>query len=66
MFLTEGGYKRKLVKRVFRQGADSILTIHSVTELSAYLLQHPNTISFMSADEARKHPSLVIIQDLWQ
>ncbi|MDH5391906.1 MAG: hypothetical protein OEY11_01845 [Gammaproteobacteria bacterium] len=65
MFLTESGYQRKLVKRVFRQGADKIHSIDSIDELSRYLAQHPNNISFMLEEEALKHADIIIIQGLW-
>lgn len=65
MFLTESGYKRKLVKRIFRQGADSIHSIDTVDKLTKHLIEHPDSISFMLENEARKHSGLVIIQELW-
>ena len=65
MFLTETGYKRKLLKRIFRQGADEIHSIDSSDGLIEYLNTHPNDISFMLKEEALKNPDLKIIQALW-
>ena len=65
MFLTESGYKRKMIKRIFRQGADEIDSIDSIEELSAYLIQNPNTISFMLKEDASRQTGLKIIQALW-
>ena len=65
MFLTETGYKRKLVKRVFRQGGDKIKTINSDKELLNYLNSHPDNISFMREADAKKQTNLKIIQALW-
>ncbi len=65
MFLTESGYKRKMIKRIFRQGADEIDSIDSIDELSAYLIQNPNTISFMLKEDASRQTGLKIIQALW-
>ena len=65
MFLTETGYKRKLIKRIFRQGADEIHSIDSSAGLIKYLSAHPNDISFMSKEDALKNPNLRIIQALW-
>jgi len=65
LFLTENGYKRKLIKRVFRQGADEIKSIKSIDKLEQHLLSHPNDISFMSKQQAENHPNLKIIQELW-
>ena len=65
MFLTESGYKRKMIKRIFRQGADEIDSIDSIEELSAYLIKNPNTISFMLKEDASRQTGLKIIQALW-
>lgn len=65
LFMTEGGYKRKLIKRVFRQGADEIQSISSASKLEEHLRSNPNDISFMSEEEAKQHPDLKIIQALW-
>ena len=65
MFLTETCYKRKLIKRVFRQGADEIHSIESSNNLIKYLNTHPNDISFMSKEDALKNPDVKIIQALW-
>lgn len=65
MFLTEGGYKRKLIKRVFRRGADEVRSIESHDALANYLASHPNDISFMAKEDALKHQDLKIIQALW-
>jgi len=65
MFLTERGYERKLIKRVFRQGADRIESFDSIDDLTQHLKQHPDNISFMLKQEALKHPDLKIIQVLW-
>jgi len=65
MYLTKAGYKRKILKRIFRQGADEIQTIDSINHLTEYLKDHPNDISFMLKEEALKNPDLKIIQALW-
>jgi len=65
LFLTESGYKRKLIKRVFRQGADEINAIDSRQQLEQHLLSNPNDISFMSKQQAENHTNLKIIQELW-
>ena len=66
MFLTESGYKRKLLKRTFRQGADHITTIDSEPALVKHLLTHPDEISFMSMDVAQKNKHLKRLRVLWQ
>ena len=65
MFLTERGYERKLIKRVFRQGADKIESFDSINALTRHLKQHPDNITFMLKQDALKQPDLKIIQALW-
>lgn len=65
MFLTERGYKRKLLKRVFRQGADNIESFSSIEELTSHLKNNPNNVSFMLKEDALKASELKIIQALW-
>lgn len=65
MFLTERGYKRKLLKRVFRQGADNITSYDSLNDLITSLGSKPNSISFMLKKDALRQPDIKIIQALW-
>jgi len=65
MFLTERGYERKLIKRVFRQGADKIESFDSINALTKHLKQHPDNITFMLKQDALSRPDLKIIQALW-
>ena len=65
MFLTERGYKRKMIKRVFRQGADKIDSFDSIKKLTSHLNKHPDNITFMLKKDAINQPELKIIQALW-
>lgn len=65
MRMTEKGYKRKLIKRVFRQGSDKIEELHSHEALVEYLINNPGNISFMSEEQAKKSRGLKVIQLLW-
>ncbi len=65
MHMTEKGYKRKLVKRVFRQGGRKILSIDSTVNLVEYLRKNPDNVSFMKYEDARNQKALKIIQVLW-
>lgn len=65
MFLTERGYKRKLVKRVFRQGADQIDSVNNVQQLKEHLSNNPYNISFMLEQDALQQPDIKIVQVLW-
>lgn len=65
MFLTERGYKRKLLKRVFRQGADQITSFDSIKDITTNLKTNPNHFTFMLKEDALNQPDLKIIQALW-
>lgn len=65
MFLTERGYKRKLLKRVFRQGADKINSFDSIKDVTTNLKTNPNHFTFMLKEDALSQPDLKIIQALW-
>lgn len=65
MFLTERGYKRKLLKRVFRQGADQINSFASIKDITTNLKTNPNHFTFMLKEDALSQPDLKIIQALW-
>jgi len=65
MYLTERGYQRKLIKRVFRQGADNIQVINSHEKLAQWLRDNPDSFSYMLKQDAEKQPELKIIQVLW-
>lgn len=65
MFLTERGYKRKLLKRVFRQGADQINSFDSIKDITENLKTNPSHFTFMLKEDALNQPDLKIIQALW-
>lgn len=65
MFLTERGYKRKLLKRVFRQGADEITSFDSIKDITTNLKTNPNNFTFMLKKDALTQPDLKVIQALW-
>ena len=65
MHMTEKGYRRKLVKQIFRQGRKNIPEIDNTRDLVSYLKQHRNDVSFMSADTAKNTQGIKVVQVLW-
>jgi len=65
MHLTEGSYKRKLVKRMFRQGSGEILEVKSLEELNNHLKNNIGDISFIETDSIEDMENVEVIQVLW-
>lgn len=65
MHMTEGSYKRKLVKRIFRQGIEEIKEVTSLKELNDYLLGNIGDISFVETSSIRNMENIEVIQILW-
>ncbi|MDH5471345.1 MAG: hypothetical protein OEY61_00680 [Gammaproteobacteria bacterium] len=65
MHMTENGYKRKVVKRVFRQGSDKIIEIKNLNELDNHFKEHPNDICFISSKHSSQMLNIKIIKTLW-
>lgn len=65
MHMTEKGYRRKIVKRVFRQGTKNIKEITSQDELVKYLQENVNDVSFMDSEIAKKTRGIKVVQSLW-
>jgi len=63
--MTDKGYKRKLIKRIFRQGSEKIKTIYKKRELLEYLRENPDDVSFMSKENADNTAGIKVIQQLW-
>jgi len=65
MHMTQKGYQRKIVKRMFRQGGEKIKHIQDINKLVEYLKNNPNDISFMDEKTAKKTKGIRIVQKLW-
>jgi hypothetical protein len=65
MHMTEGGYKRKLVKRMFRQGREEIPEMASLKELNDHLLENIGDISFVEITSIESMENIEVIQILW-
>ena len=65
MHMTEGAYKRKLVKRIFRNGSQEIKEIDTLDELNAHLIKNVGDISFVEGDIAEKMHDVEVVKVLW-
>ena len=65
MHMTEGSYKRKVIKRIFRQGSDTIKEISNLSELDQHFKEHPNDICFVSSKNSKHLINTKTIKELW-
>lgn len=65
MHMTEGSYKRKLVKRMFRQGIKEIREVVSLKELNDHLQENIGDISFVEIASIENMENVEVIQILW-
>ena len=65
MHMTDSGYRRKIVKRIFRQGGKKVNEIDDIEEIVNYLTDNPYDVSFMTANVAKKTKGIKVIQVLW-
>jgi hypothetical protein len=65
MHMTEGAYKRKLVKRIFRNGTEEIKEVKMLNELNAHLISNVGDISFVENTVVDKMTDIEVIKVLW-
>ena len=65
MHMTEGAYKRKLVKRIFRNGAEEIKEIDMLEELNRHLTRNVGDISFVEASAVDEMHDIEVVKVLW-
>ena len=65
MHMTEGAYKRKLVKRIFRNGTEEIKEVKMLNELNEHLISNVGDISFVENTVADKMTDIEVIKVLW-
>ena len=65
MRMTEGSYKRKLVKAIFRQGREEILEISSHKQLNDHLLKNKGDVSFVEITAIENMQNIEVVQILW-
>lgn len=65
MHMTENSYQRKIVKKIFRQGAVKLTEINTIEGLVQYLNDNPQSVSYMKKDIALKTKGIKVVQVLW-
>jgi hypothetical protein len=65
MHMTEGSYKRKLVKRIFRNGAAEIKEIERLQELNEHLLNNVGDVSFVDSSAVDMMHDIEVVKVLW-
>ena len=65
MHMTEGSYKRKIVKRIFRNGTEKIKEVEMLNELNAHLTSNVGDISFVEGSVVEKMTDIEVVKVLW-
>ena len=65
MHMTEDGYKRKIVRRVFRYGANYIDELYSLEKIMQHLAENPGDVVFIDAGKLSMAPDVRVIVRLW-
>jgi len=65
MYMTEGAYKRKIVKRIFRNGTEEIKEIEMLNELNKHLTSNIGDISFVYSDTVEQMHDIEVVKVLW-
>lgn len=65
MHMTAGAYKRKIVKRIFRNGAEEIKEVDMLDELNSYLANNVGDISFADIEDVNKMHDIEVVKVLW-
>ena len=65
MHMTEMGFRRKTVKRIFRQGGEKVKQLKSNSELIEHLKNNNNNVTFMDSKTAQQSREIKVVQVLW-
>ena len=65
MHMTEGTYKRKIIKRIFRNGTEEIKEVKMLDELNTHLTSNVGDISFVYNDVAETMHDIEVVKVLW-
>jgi hypothetical protein len=65
MHMTERGFRRKTVKRIFRQGGEKVKQLKSRAALIEYLKNNKNDVTFMDLKTAQRSKEVRVVQVLW-
>jgi hypothetical protein len=65
LHVTREGYKRKIVRRVFRHGAEYIVELKSIKAISQHLQKHPNDVVFITRNHIDEIENVKVVVRLW-
>lgn len=65
MHMTEGAYKRKLVKRIFRNGSEEIKEVEMLDVLNMHLVSNVGDVSFIEYAAIEKMHDIEVVKVLW-
>lgn len=65
MHMTEGAYKRKIFKRIFRNGTEEIREVEMLDELNTHLTSNVGDISFVEKTAIGKMHDIEVVKVLW-
>ncbi len=65
MHMTEGAYKRKIIKRIFRKGTEEIREFDMLNELNLHLTSNVGDISFIEYAAVEKMQDIEVVKVLW-
>ena len=65
MHMTEGAYKRKIVKRIFRHGTKEIKEINELKKLNDHLIRNVGDISFVDSAAIEDMQDIEVVKVLW-
>ena len=65
MHMTEDGYRRKIVRRVFRYGTNYIDELYSLEGIRKHLAERPGDVVFIDARKLPLVPDARVIVRLW-
>jgi len=65
MHMTEGAYKRKIVKRIFRHGTEEIREIDMLDKLNEHLINNVGDVSFVEEAAVENMHGIEVVKILW-
>lgn len=65
MHMTDGAYKRKIIKRIFRNGTEKIKEINMLDQLNEHLTSNVGDISFVDGAAVEKMHDIEVVKVLW-
>lgn len=65
MHMTERGFRRKTIKRIFRQGGEKVKQLKSHAEIVEHLKNNKNDVAFMDLKTAQQSSEIKVVQILW-